>query len=46
MIPSDVDGASEEGSPFVPAHGMRRISFVPNLRASGFIIRMSWPAAT
>ena len=29
MIPSDVDGASEEGSPFVPAHGMRRISFVP-----------------
>ena len=34
MIPSDVDGASEEGSPFVPAHGMRRISFVP--RPSGF----------
>ena len=29
MIPSDVDGASEEGSPFVPAHGMRRISFLP-----------------
>ena len=34
MIPSDVDGASEEGSPFVPAHGTRRISFVP--RPSGF----------
>ena len=34
MIPSDVDGAAEEGSPFVPAHGMRRISFVP--RPSGF----------
>jgi FtsP/CotA-like multicopper oxidase with cupredoxin domain len=34
MIPSDVDGASEEGSPFVPAHGMRRISFVP--KPSGF----------
>jgi FtsP/CotA-like multicopper oxidase with cupredoxin domain len=26
MIPSDVDGAAEEGTPFVPAHGMRRIS--------------------
>ncbi len=29
MIPSDVDGAAEEGTPFVPAHGMRRISFMP-----------------
>ena len=29
MIPSDVDGAAEEGSPFVPAQGMRRIAFVP-----------------
>jgi FtsP/CotA-like multicopper oxidase with cupredoxin domain len=34
MIPSDVDGAAEEGSPFVPARGMRRISFVP--RPAGF----------
>jgi FtsP/CotA-like multicopper oxidase with cupredoxin domain len=34
MISSDVDGASEEGTPFVPAHGMRRISFVP--KPSGF----------
>ena len=34
MIPSDVDGAAEEGTPFVPAHGMRRISFVPT--PSGF----------
>src|SRR5580658_7729631 len=34
MIPSDVDGAAEEGSPFVPAHGMRRISFTP--KPSGF----------
>jgi FtsP/CotA-like multicopper oxidase with cupredoxin domain len=33
-LPSDVDGASEEGSPFVPAHGMRQVSFVP--RPSGF----------
>jgi FtsP/CotA-like multicopper oxidase with cupredoxin domain len=29
QIPSDVDGAAEEGSPYIPAHGMRRISFVP-----------------
>ena len=27
--PVDVDGASEEGTPFIPAHGMRRISFTP-----------------
>lgn len=29
-VPSDVDGASEEGTPFVPAHGTRRVVFVPN----------------
>jgi len=34
MIPSDVDGASEEATPFVPAHGMRRVAFVP--KPSGF----------
>jgi FtsP/CotA-like multicopper oxidase with cupredoxin domain len=34
MIPSDVDGAAEEGSPFVPAWGMRRIAFVP--KPAGF----------
>jgi FtsP/CotA-like multicopper oxidase with cupredoxin domain len=34
MNPSDVDGASEEGTPFVPAHGMRRVSFVP--KPAGF----------
>lgn len=28
-IPSEVDGAAEEGSPYVPAHGMQRIEFVP-----------------
>jgi FtsP/CotA-like multicopper oxidase with cupredoxin domain len=33
-IPVDVDGSSEEGTPFIPAHGMRRISFVPG--PSGF----------
>ena len=34
MIPSDVDGAAEEGTPFVPARGYRRITFVP--RPAGF----------
>ncbi len=33
-IPSDVDGAAEEGSPFVPAHGRQRIVFAP--KPSGF----------
>ncbi|MGA8617222.1 MAG: multicopper oxidase domain-containing protein [Candidatus Sulfotelmatobacter sp.] len=28
-VPVDVDGASEEGTPFVPAHGKRRITFTP-----------------
>src|SRR5215469_14070563 len=34
MISSEVDGAVEEGSPFVPAHGMRQIAFVP--KPAGF----------
>ena len=29
-IPTDVDGAAEEGTPYVPAHGKRRIRFTPN----------------
>jgi FtsP/CotA-like multicopper oxidase with cupredoxin domain len=33
-IPSDVDGAAEEGTPFVPARGMRQVAFVP--RPAGF----------
>jgi FtsP/CotA-like multicopper oxidase with cupredoxin domain len=33
-IPSDVDGAAEEGSPFIPPRGQRRIVFTP--RPSGF----------
>ncbi|MFF1418951.1 multicopper oxidase family protein [Streptomyces sp. NPDC058280] len=28
-VPADVDGASEEGTPYIPAHGMRRLSFTP-----------------
>jgi FtsP/CotA-like multicopper oxidase with cupredoxin domain len=34
MIPSDVDGAAEEGSPYVPPFGMQRVAFVP--KPSGF----------
>jgi FtsP/CotA-like multicopper oxidase with cupredoxin domain len=34
MIPSDLDGAAEEGSPYIPPHGMRRTSFVP--KPAGF----------
>ena len=34
IIPSDVDGAAEEGSPYIAPHGMRRISFVP--KPTGF----------
>src|SRR6516164_9608412 len=29
FVPVDVDGASEEGTPFILAHGMRRIAFTP-----------------
>ena len=28
-VSADVDGASEEGTPFIPAHGQRRITFTP-----------------
>jgi FtsP/CotA-like multicopper oxidase with cupredoxin domain len=33
-VSPEVDGAAEEGTPFIPAHGMRRLSFTPN--PSGF----------
>jgi FtsP/CotA-like multicopper oxidase with cupredoxin domain len=29
FVSTDVDGAAEEGTPFIPAHGMRRIEFTP-----------------
>jgi FtsP/CotA-like multicopper oxidase with cupredoxin domain len=29
FLAPDEDGASEEGTPFIPAHGMRRIAFTP-----------------
>ena len=34
MVPVDVDGAAEEGTPFIPPRGMRRMVFTP--RPSGF----------
>jgi FtsP/CotA-like multicopper oxidase with cupredoxin domain len=33
FVPVDVDGAAEEGTPYIPAHGGRRIQFTP--RPSG-----------
>ncbi len=30
IVSTDVDGAAEEGTPYVPAHGWRRINFTPN----------------
>ncbi len=32
MVSTDVDGAAEEGTPYIPAHGMRRITFTPQSR--------------
>lgn len=29
LVPVDIDGAAEEGTPYIPAHGKRHISFVP-----------------
>lgn len=34
QVPVDVDGAAEEGTPYIPAHGHRRIVFTP--RPAGF----------
>src|SRR5215469_3703283 len=34
LVPVDVDGAAEEGTPYIPAHGKRRLSFVP--KPSGY----------
>ncbi|MEV5573237.1 multicopper oxidase domain-containing protein [Spirillospora sp. NPDC052269] len=42
-VPADVDGASEEGTPFIPPHGMRRLSFTPG--PSGFRFYHSHVAA-
>lgn len=37
MIPSEVDGASEEGTPFIPPHGTRRIAFTPKPAGLRFV---------
>lgn len=29
-VSTDVDGAAEEGTPYIPAQGMRRLTFTPN----------------
>lgn len=42
FVPVEVDGAAEEGTPYIPAHGMRREVFVPVLRDCGFIIHIRW----
>lgn len=34
LVPVDVDGAAEEGTPYIPARGNRRISFIP--RPAGY----------
>ncbi len=34
FVPPDVDGAAEEGTPYIPARGMRRIALTP--KPSGF----------
>ena len=34
FVPDSVDGAADEGTPFIPARGMRRIAFT--LKAAGF----------
>jgi FtsP/CotA-like multicopper oxidase with cupredoxin domain len=34
FLPTDVDGSAEEGTPFIPPRGMRRITFTP--RPAGF----------
>lgn len=28
-LPADIDGSAEEGTPFIPPHGMRRLEFEP-----------------
>jgi len=34
QVPVDIDGAAEEGTPYIPAHGHRTITFTP--KPSGF----------
>ena len=41
FLPVDVDGAAEEGTPYIPAHGMRRVTFTPARRVFDFITPIS-----
>jgi FtsP/CotA-like multicopper oxidase with cupredoxin domain len=34
FVPTDIDGSAEEGTPFIPPHGSRRITLVP--KPSGY----------
>jgi FtsP/CotA-like multicopper oxidase with cupredoxin domain len=36
VVSTDVDGAAEEGTPFIQAHGMRRVVFTPRLSGLRF----------
>ena len=42
LVPASVDGAAEERTPYIPAHGMRRERFVPG--PSGFRFYHTHPA--
>ena len=46
IIPPGVDGSAEEGTPYVPAHGMRRITFTPKPAGFRFYHTHVVPAAT
>jgi len=46
IIPTDVDGSAEEGTPYIPAHGSRRIQFTPRPSGIRFYhthVRYSYP---
>jgi len=45
FLPVDVDGSAEEETPYVPAHGMRRISFTPGPAGLRFYHTHLVPAA-
>ena len=44
-VSTDVDGAAEEGTPYIPAHGMRRIRFTPNPAGLRFYHTHNWAGA-
>ena len=43
FLPAELDGAAEEGTPFIPAHGMRRIALTPG--PAGFRFYHTHPTA-